>query len=93
MRRLDQRKQAVAKKARKVTEGYAMAINFDFACRDDCLDKIVPSDLRLIVAERDRLRLLLSECLTKFESYGADYVHASPTNLLRRIRDELIKAI
>jgi hypothetical protein len=31
-------------------------IDFDFACRDDCLDRMVPSDLRTLVAERDRLR-------------------------------------
>jgi len=30
-------------------------ITFDFACRDDCLDKMVPSDLRELVSERDRL--------------------------------------
>jgi hypothetical protein len=36
-------------------------ITFDFACRDDCLDKIVPSDLRQLVAERDRLRARLAE--------------------------------
>ncbi len=31
-------------------------ITFEFACRDDCLDRMVPSDLRGVVAERDRLR-------------------------------------
>lgn len=31
-------------------------IDLDFACRDDCLDQMVPSDLRQLVAERDRLR-------------------------------------
>ena len=31
-------------------------ITFEFACLDDCLDKMVPSDLREVVAERDRLR-------------------------------------
>ena len=33
-----------------------MEITFEFACRDDCLGKMVPSDLRQVVAERDRLR-------------------------------------
>lgn len=31
-------------------------ITFDFACRDDCLERLVPSDLRKLVAERDALR-------------------------------------
>ena len=30
-------------------------ITFEFATHDDCLDKLVPSDLRALVAERDRL--------------------------------------
>ena len=30
-------------------------ITFGFATRDDCLGKMVPSDLRLLVGERDRL--------------------------------------
>ena len=30
-------------------------ITFEFATHDDCLDKMVPSDLRVLVAERDRL--------------------------------------
>lgn len=30
-------------------------ITFEFATHDDCLDKMVPSDLRLLVGDRDRL--------------------------------------
>jgi hypothetical protein len=30
-----------------------MEITFEFACRDDCLDAMVPSDLRKVVSERD----------------------------------------
>ena len=30
-----------------------MKIDFEFACRDDCLSKMVPSDLRMLVCERD----------------------------------------
>ena len=30
-----------------------MEITYDFACRDDCLDTMVPSDLRKLVSERD----------------------------------------
>ncbi|HET8790988.1 MAG TPA: hypothetical protein VFM75_07225 [Modicisalibacter sp.] len=37
-----------------------LKINFEFACRDDCLDRMVPSDLRRIVSERDQLRAELS---------------------------------
>ena len=33
-----------------------MKITFEFATQDDCLDKMVPSDLRVLVAQRDRLQ-------------------------------------
>lgn len=33
-----------------------MNIDYGFACQDDCLDKMVPSDLRKLVAERDVLQ-------------------------------------
>lgn len=36
-------------------------ITFEFACQDDCLEKMVPSDLRQLVAERDSLRAQLAE--------------------------------
>lgn len=32
-------------------------ITFEFATMDDCLDRMVPSDLRKLVAERDTLKL------------------------------------
>jgi hypothetical protein len=32
-------------------------ITFEFATMDDCLDRLVPSDLRLLVSERDQLKL------------------------------------
>lgn len=32
-----------------------MSITFEFACQDDCLDQMLPGDLRRLVAERDRL--------------------------------------
>lgn len=34
-----------------------MIIDFDFACTDDCLDRMAPSDLRVLVAERESLKL------------------------------------
>ncbi|WP_286974943.1 hypothetical protein [Pseudomonas sp.] len=30
-----------------------MSIDMDFARRDDCMDSLVPSDLRMIIGERD----------------------------------------
>jgi hypothetical protein len=36
-------------------------INFDFATHDDCLEKMLPSDLRALVAERDHLRALVDK--------------------------------
>jgi len=36
-------------------------ITFELACQDDCFDKLVASDLRELVAERDRLRTKLAE--------------------------------
>jgi hypothetical protein len=42
-----------------------MEITFEFACQDDCLDKMVPSDLRQVVAARDRYKALLEECHTQ----------------------------
>ncbi len=45
-------------------------ITFEDACRDDCLDRMVPSDLRQLVAERDRLRALINTPET------ADFVKA-----------------
>jgi hypothetical protein len=35
---------------------YNDEITMEFARQDDCLDKMAPSDLRLVVGERDRLR-------------------------------------
>ena len=42
-----------------------MDITFEFATQDDCLKKMVPSDLRVLVAERDKLL-----------EYVKDHVHA-----------------
>ena len=33
-----------------------MKITFEFATQDDCLDRMVPSDLRVLVEQRDRLQ-------------------------------------
>jgi hypothetical protein len=40
-------------------ESREMNIDFNFATKDDCLDKMVPSDLRQLVRERDKLREML----------------------------------
>lgn len=53
-------------------------ITFEFACMDDCLDKMVPSDLRQLVAERDRLRAQLAEgdgmSPEQLEQYFSDWL-------------------
>ena len=36
-----------------------LIIDMDFARRDDCLDKMVPSDLRVLIGERD---MLIEQC-------------------------------
>jgi hypothetical protein len=38
-----------------------MKITFEFATQDDCLDRMVPSDLRVLVAQRDRLQARMAE--------------------------------
>ena len=42
-------------------------ITFEFATHDDCLDKMVPSDLRIIVSERDQLRARNAELEAEVE--------------------------
>jgi len=44
-------------------------IDFDFACRDDCLERMVPSDLRQLVAERDRYRKALETIAERSEDW------------------------
>lgn len=38
-------------------------ISFELATQDDCLEKMVPSDLRQIIAERDQLRKVLEKAI------------------------------
>ena len=38
-----------------------MKITFEFATQDDCLDRMVPSDLRVLVAQRDKLQARVAE--------------------------------
>jgi hypothetical protein len=55
-----------------------MDITFEFATRDDCLDKMVPSDLRQLVAERDNLKTRLREAEYEgAESFKAELLKAS----------------
>ncbi len=49
-------------------------IDFDFACRDDCLDLMVPSDLRKLVAERDTLLSALTEREREVERLRKDAI-------------------
>ena len=60
-------------------------IDYEFACRDDCLDKIVPSDLRALVMERDALRARVADLEAREEdrwkSSATDYdrsIHSNP---------------
>lgn len=47
-----------------------MDITFEFATRDDCLDQMVPSDLRALVAERDALKKLSIDLMNILPGYG-----------------------
>ena len=42
-------------------------IDFEFATQDDCLQRMVPSDLRAIISERDWLRKEKAELLEELE--------------------------
>ena len=42
-------------------------IDFEFATQDDCLQKMVPSDLRAIINERDHLREENTDLLAALE--------------------------
>ncbi len=64
-----------------------MSVTFEFATHDDCLDKMVPSDLRDLVAERDELRSLLIESAVKFAAYRDEGFKGPPINLMHRIDD------
>lgn len=46
-----------------------MNIDFDFATRDDCLDKMVPSDLRQLVRERDEAVTESAQHKTRSETF------------------------
>lgn len=50
-------------------------LTFEFACRDDCLNRMVPSDLRSIIAQRDQLRVALKDARAKIYEWqtGCDY--------------------
>lgn len=60
-------------------------ITFEFACRDDCLDKLVPSDIRQLVAERDRLRAEIDATTAALKESRADEMQA--IDYLNEIRD------
>jgi len=46
-----------------------MSITFDFACQDDCLDQMAPSDLRLLILERDRAQAELADAREVLRTY------------------------
>ena len=52
-----------------------MRISMEFARRDDCLDNMVPSDLRLLVGERDKLKAQLAahrEFVKAFDAFRVE---------------------
>jgi hypothetical protein len=61
----------------------------EFARRDDCLDRMVPSDLRQIVAQVNRLRACLTDCLATAEQ-NADGLSGPQVGLfIGRLRNDL----
>ena len=42
-------------------------VTFEFATQDDCLDKMIPSDLRQLVAERDELQAKYNDLKTSYD--------------------------
>jgi len=67
-------------------------ITFEFATHDDCLDKMVPSDLRGLVGERDRLIERNRELESQAESAPAPETGSVPnlTRLKARWQDEAL---
>ena len=51
-----------------------MRIEFDFACKDYCLDRMVPSDLRQLVCERDNAEKRIRE----LEEVLQEAIYANP---------------
>ena len=43
-------------------------ITFEFATKDDCLDKMVPSDLRVLIGQRDRAEATIEQQAEDIES-------------------------
>lgn len=61
----------------------------DFARRDDCLDKMVPSDLRLLIGERDDLRKQLAEAQEEIQELkdSADLGYTAEQHLQKRVSE------
>ena len=57
-----------------------MKITFEFATQDDCLDRMVPSDLRVLVAQRDRLQARVAELVAVAVSVRDDLLLRSEIN-------------
>lgn len=78
-----------------------MNITFEFACRDDCLENMVPSDLRKLVIERDyllaeverlrekneRLHTLLACIIQLMDSPNGAEAYTKATDALRGCND------
>lgn len=83
-----------------------MHITFDFATKDDCLDKMVPSDLRQLVGDKERaeeqckalaaqveaLKASLHRAITAFRQYELD-VDDYPSMQHKQMIQALIETI
>ena len=67
-----------------------MKIDFAFACRDDCLDLMVPSDLRILVAERDRLKDEIERLRNHIKSIAGCIAMEKPCDALREVYAALL---
>jgi len=47
-------------------------ITWELACRDDCLDQIVPSDLRRLLIRKGALELAMSQLVRNVEQHIID---------------------
>lgn len=67
-----------------------MTITFEMACKDDCLDKIIPSDLRQLVVERDKYKAVADVAFSMFGHSGLSFLN--DTNSVVRLAHVLGEA-
>lgn len=70
-----------------------MNVTMEFARQDDCLDKMVPSDLRVLVGQRDRLLTALASLVddqspewhTMSQEQAVDFA----TDVYQKVKDSI----